>query len=226
MTTRLVAFLVIALLSIPAAANGPAQILPSGEVSYVVKRNGEPIGALNMTFTREGNRLQVESDYGIEIRLLSIVLYRYQKRMSETYEDGRLVAYETTIDDNGTKSSVSVARDGGLLSIAHPEGSLTAPAGLLVTTYWAKTTVEQTQMIDSSDGVLVDVQVSAPVPEEITVDGRTLQAERYRMTGDLQRDLWYAAEDGEWLRMRMTASDGSTIEISRDWPPVWKRGLL
>ena len=46
------------------------------------------------------------------------------------------------------------------------------------------------------------------------------------MTGDLERDIWYAAESGEWLKLKMKASDDSTIEIERDWDPVWKAGLL
>ncbi len=44
------------------------------------------------------------------------------------------------------------------------------------------------------------------------------------MSGDLKRELRYGANDGTWLKMK--ASDVSTIEIERDWSPVWKRELL
>ena len=47
-----------------------------------------------------------------------------------------------------------------------------------------------------------------------------------RQAGDLDRELWYAVGGDEWLKLRMKASDGSIIEILRDWPPLWKRGLL
>ncbi|MBT5647458.1 MAG: hypothetical protein HOJ41_06285 [Rhodospirillaceae bacterium] len=61
---------------------------------------------------------------------MAIVLYRYDKRMVETYENGHLVAYETDIDDNGTKSEIRVTRKDDTLSIVHPKGTLTAPIGL------------------------------------------------------------------------------------------------
>lgn len=237
---RLLALLVFLLAAGPAAAQTPGQSpgqspgQPPGtapppaeaEIAYLVKRNGEPIGTLVMKVRHEGPRTTVESHYGIQIRLMSIVLYHYDKHMAETYESGRLVAYRADIDDNGTKSGVQAARDGDKLSVTHPTGRLVVPLGLLPETYWQKATVKQTRLIDSSDGTLLNVQVSDPVREEIRVDGRTLKADRYTMTGDLKRELWYGAARGDWLKMRMTASDGSIIEILRDWPPLWKRGLL
>ena len=204
----------------------PAVALDEGLSEYVVKRNGEPIGTLKINLTKKGERLIATSDYSIKVKLLAIVLYRYDKKMVETYENGRLVTYETDIDDNGTKSRVTVARAGEKLSITYPKGSLTAPGGLIPTTYWPPKTVTQSQMIDSSDGVLVNVSPSAPVSENLKMDGRTLKTNRYKMTGDLKRDLWYDAGTGHWLKMKLIASDDSVIEIERDWPPVWKRKLL
>ena len=204
----------------------PATALDSGLSEYVVKRNGEPIGTLKIELKKTGERLVATSDYSIKVKLLAIVLYRYDKKMVETYENGRLAAYETDIDDNGTKSRVTVTRTGDELSITHPKGMLTAPVGLIPSTYWPPKTVKQTQMIDSSDGVLVNVSLSAPVAEDLKIDGQTVKANHYRMTGDLKRDLWYDAKTGHWLKMKLIASDDSVIEIERDWPPVWKRGLL
>ena len=100
-----------------AAAPLPAQ---SGKTEYVIKRNGDQIGTLKIDFQRDGNRLVATSDYSLKIKLMAIVLYRYDKRMVETYENGHLVAYETDIDDNGTKSQVRVTRDGENLAIVHP----------------------------------------------------------------------------------------------------------
>jgi hypothetical protein len=205
-------------------AAGP--VPETGLNEYIVKRNGDPIGTLKIDVQRVGDRLTARSDYSIKVKLLAIVLYRYDKRMTEVYEAGKLVSYETEIDDNGTISRVTVERSGDMLSIAHPKGQLTVPDNLLLSTYWPPATVRQTQLIDSSDGVLVNVTVSEPVPADIDIDGRTVKARRYEMSGDLKRSLWYDAKSGEWLKMKLTASDDSVIEIERDWPPVWKRPLL
>ncbi|CAN0591647.1 unnamed protein product, partial [Laminaria digitata] len=185
---------------------------------YVVKRNGNPIGTLKIDFKRDGSRLVATSDYSIKVKLLAIVLYRYDKRMVETYEDGRLIAYETDIDDNGTKSQVRVTRRGDALSVVHPKGTLTAPLGLFPSTYWPPATVAQTQLVDSSEGVLIDVETVEAATEELRLDGRIVSAKRYEMSGDAVRELWYDAGTGAWLKMRLKGSDGSTIEIERDWP--------
>ena len=121
---------------------------------------------------------------------------------------------------------VRMTRKDNALSIVHPKGTLTAPLGLYPSTYWPPATIEQTQMIDSSDGVLMNVQTAAAGAENVTIDGRTVSAKRYKMSGDAVRDLWYDAGTGAWLKMKFKGSDNSVIEIERDWPPVWKRDLL
>jgi hypothetical protein len=206
-----------------AAAPLPAD---SGRAEYVVKRNGDPIGTLKIDFRRDGDRLVATSDYSLKIKLMAIVLYRYEKRMVETYENGRLVAYDADIDDNGTKSEVRVIRRDDALTIVHPKGALTAPIGLYPSTYWPPATVAQTQLIDSSDGVLMTVKTVNASTGDISIDGRTVTARHYKMSGDAERDLWYDSKTGAWLKMQLKGSDGSVIEIERDWPPVWKRDLL
>lgn len=81
-------------------------------------------------------------------------------------------------------------------------------------------------MIDSSDGVLISVKTVEAATEDLSIDGRTISAKRYVMSGDAVRELWYDAKSGIWLKMKFEGSDGSTIEIERDWPPTWKRDLL
>lgn len=216
----------LALLLVSVAAPAGAGMPAGDPANYVIKRDGKPIGTLKIDFRRDGKTLVAKSHYTIQIKLLAIVLYRYDKHMTETYEDGQLVAYETDIDDNGTKTSVRVTRDGERLSIVHPKGRLTAPLGLYPSTYWPAATPTLTRMIDSSDGILIDVKTTEVATANLAIDGRTVDAKRYAMTGDLERDIWYAAESGEWLKLKMKASDDSTIEIERDWDPVWKAGLL
>lgn len=219
-------FLPLLILFTAMAAPAQAELPGTGNSAYVVKRDGTPIGTLKIAFARSGKRLVATSDYSIKVKLLAIVLYRYDKHMVETYQDGRLVAYETHIDDNGEKSRVRVTRDGNKLNVVHPKGELTVPVGTFPSTYWPPGTPDLTRMIDSSDGVLLNVKTAEAATEDLAIDGRTVKTKRYEMSGDLTRTLWYAADTGEWLKLRMKASDNSTIEIERDWPPVWKRDLL
>lgn len=218
----LTAFMVIFASPVLAAPPFPAD----GDYRYLVKRNNEPIGTLKLNIKRDGMRLVATIDYLIEIRVMSLVFYRYTKKSREVFDKGLTVAYEADINDNGKESRVTAERNSDRLSITHPGGNTTAPVGTLVSNYWPRATVERTTLIDSSDGVLRTVKVAPPVAESLGVDDRKVDAMRYAMTGDLERTLWYGAKDGLWLKIKFKASDGSDIEIERDWPPFWKRGLL
>ena len=225
---RMCRILLLPVLLLPLATPVDAAASPtlSTKAEYVVKRSGSPIGTLKIDFKIDGNSMVATSHYSVNIKLMAIVLYRYDKHMVEEYEDGRLIAYETDIDDNGTKSQVRVTRNTDALAIVHPKGTLSAPLNLLPSTYWPPATVKQTRMIDSSDGVLINVKTVEAATEDLSIDGRTTSAKRYVMSGDAVRELWYDAKSGDWLKMKFEGSDGSTIEIERDWPPVWKRDLL
>ena len=225
---RMFLILLLPVLLLPLATPVYAAASPtlSSKAEYVVKRSGSPIGTLKIDFKIDGNSMVATSHYSVNIKLMAIVLYRYDKRMNEEYEGGRLIAYEADIDDNGTKSQVRVTRNTDALAIVHPKGTLSAPLNLLPSTYWPQATVKQTQMIDSSDGVLISVKTVEAATEDLSIDGRTISAKRYVMSGDAVRELWYDAKSGIWLKMKFEGSDGSTIEIERDWPPTWKRDLL
>jgi hypothetical protein len=42
-----------------------------------------------------------------------------------------------------------------------------------------------------------------------------VRARRWTVRGDLERTVWYAVDDGEWLKMSFAARDGSTIVYQR-----------
>jgi hypothetical protein len=50
------------------------------------------------------------------------------------------------------------------------------------------------------------------------VAGRKVEAKKYRMSGDLERELWYDAA-GNWLRSRLE-HDGARITLTREQVPI------
>jgi hypothetical protein len=75
---------------------------------------------------------------------------------------------------------------------------------------WADDTVRQSAWLDVEAGRLVRSEIEALPAERIFAAGRTVQAERYRLTGAIACDLWY--HQGRWSKHRFVASDGSTID--------------
>ena len=187
-----------------------ASALAADRIEMTITRDKEQIGTHSITFVRDGARLHVDTRVEIAVSLAFLTVYRMLKTSRETWEQNRVVAYDATIDDNGTVSTIKARPNGENMVVDGPGGRVTAPLGTMISGYWSERTVERKQLIDSSDGVLRRVSVGKATSETLAAGDREIATRRYRMTGDLNRDLWYG-EDGRLVRMREIASDGSEI---------------
>jgi hypothetical protein len=120
------------------------------------------------------------------------------------------VRLDSKTDDDGVRAWVSVRADGDRLLVNGSAGRNEVPRETLPTSYWHQDTVTQGEWLDTHKGLLVRSRVEAMPAEPILAAGRTVQAERYRLTGAIACDLWY--HQGRWSKHRFVASDGSTIE--------------
>lgn len=199
---RFVSALTLVLICAPAFA--------ADRIEMSIIRNKEHIGTHGISIVRDGARLHVDTRVEIAVMMAFVTVYRMLKTSRETWERDRVVAYDATIDDNGTVSTIKVRPVGKNLVIEGPGGRVTAPLGTMISGYWSERTVERKLLIDSSDGVLRHVSVGTATREKLAAGNRVIPVRRFRMTGDLKRDLWYG-EDGRLVRMREVASDGSVI---------------
>ncbi len=184
--------------------------LAADRIEMTIIRNEDHIGTHSIAFIRDGARLHVDTRIEIAVKIAFITVYRLLKTSRETWEQDRVIAYDATTDDNGSISTIKARPDGENLIVDGPNGRVTAPLGTMMSGYWSDRTVNRTLLIDSSDGVLRRVSVGKSTRETLTAGDREIPVRRYRMTGDLDRDLWYG-EDGRLVRMREIASDGSVI---------------
>ncbi len=187
-----------------------ASALAADRIEMTITRDKEQIGTHSIAFVHDGARLHVDTRVEIAVSLAFLTVYRMLKTSRETWEQNRVVAYDATIDDNGTVSTIKARPNGENMVVDGPDGHVTAPLGTMISGYWSDRTVERKLLIDSSDGVLRRVSVGKATSENLVAGDREIATRRYRMTGDLNRDLWYG-EDGRLVRMREIASDGSEI---------------
>ncbi|HSA80840.1 MAG TPA: DUF6134 family protein, partial [Geminicoccaceae bacterium] len=91
------------------------------------------------------------------------------------------------------------------------------PGDILPSSYWHERTVEREQWLDTQSGRLARSTVERLGAEPIEAAGRTVEATRYRLRGDIDCELWY--HEGRWSKLRFGASDGSTIEYALESAP-------
>lgn len=183
-------------------------------LAFDIRRDGASIGGHRVAFRRDGDRLEVDIEIDIAVNLAFIPLFAYSHRNHEVWQDGRLVALDSRTDDDGSHYAVSARASGGGLRVIGNAGDLLVPPETLPTSYWNVRTVEQTQLLDTQQGGLLDVRPLLVGEERL--DGG-VAARRYRLAGDLNLDLWYS-DAGEWLKIAFQAR-GADVSYDRR-PPV------
>jgi hypothetical protein len=99
-----------------------------------------------------------------------------------------------------------------MLVIEGSGGSVETPLGVFPTNPWNSEIVEQSLLMDTKTGELLTVEIKAAGEETIEARGTSVKAKKYVISGELERELWFA-EDGTWLQMRFD-SDGSAVTFT------------
>jgi hypothetical protein len=197
------------------SARAGLPVPPDSRLAFRLMRHGSPIGTHVMTFSRDGDTLTVHIAVDVLVKFGPIPLVRYTHRNQEVWQRDRLVGFESRTDRNGTPMHVQARWQGSGLAV---EGSGTrpyvAPANALATTHW-NSTMLRCPMIGTQDGQLMHPVVSAQPEERIRLaSGEPVAARRYRLSGDLDLDIWYDSTD-TWAGLRFAADDGSVITYER-----------
>ena len=87
-------------------------------------------------------------------------------------------------------------------------GRTEAPPTIVSNHPWNHQVIDRTLLFDTQRGRLQDVQVAPAGTETIMVGGRALAAQKYNITGDLRRELWYDEAGNTLTRMPVPAPPG------------------
>jgi hypothetical protein len=145
-----------------------------------------------------------------EYKIGPLVMYRYQLRRTESWQNGKLTAFAAWTDDDGKVSQVQGRREGEMFRVAGPQGETQAPATALPGNLWNAQIVQASHIIDNETGQAAPLQAVNGGLETVEACGGQVRAHHYRLTGKEAQDVWYD-ENGRWVRMELTARDMSKI---------------
>ncbi len=182
-----------------------------GELAFTVTRNGAPIGSQIYRFDRHGRRVVVDVHTDIDFRLLSLPIYRFRHESHEVWEGDRLIRMVSNTDDNGDPVSLDVWADGPVLKVGSASGQLAVDPKAVPASLWNQVVVQRHELLDPVDGTVMKTKVAFLGEEPLSIDGRTVQTRKYRLSGDYSRDLWYDARNGSLVRVQFKGPDGSEL---------------
>lgn len=176
--------------------------LADGTYSFKVFRDGDEVGAHTITARHDGQDLILDIAVAIKVKVVFITAYRYEQTRREVWRDGRLVAFESDTNDDGTKAKISGKLEGDMLVVDGPGGKQTLRPDILSNSWWNAELVAQTELLNTIDNKVLKVSIADAGEETVETAAGPVKAHRYVLSGDLEREVWYDAE-GRWVHMRL-----------------------
>lgn len=187
---------------IPGELAAAAVKKPAGEkggpekrtLDYAILKDGESIGGEKVDITRDGDTVTVDVAASTRVKLL-MLNFSYDHKRREVWRGGALESLSADTNDDGTRHKVEMVRAGTGYRLTVDGQTSDLPADALPLALWTADVVKSALLIGVSDGQRYKAAAKALGDETIDVGGRTVKAKRWRISGDIERDLWFA-EDG------------------------------
>jgi len=179
-----------------AALLGVTPALAGQSAEFVVLRGGTPIGTHRVEVETVGDETRVHVTIALDVVFGPIPLYKYRHDSQEIWRDGRLTRLDSHTNDDGDMLTVAVRAVPDGLRVEGSDGTFTAPADTVPTSYWNPALAANRPLLDSQIGRLLEV---SRVP---------LGPGRWRLEGELNLDIAYPPQ-GRWtgLSFRHKGSD-------------------
>lgn len=208
----------------PAFAQYPDIAPADGErIVFDVYRGNSEFGTHELSFTRNGDGLEVDIAIRLRAGFGPITVFRYEHDSTEVWRDGRLVSLDARTLKDGDTYEVSAGSVDGALAVdgeGPDRGSFETryDPGILPSSHWHGYPDGTYPLLNTEFGTELGVEVVYIGREEIEADGRTIMAEHYRLNSELQLDIWFD-ENGRWAKCAFTAR-GQDITYVRRFDPL------
>jgi hypothetical protein len=191
-----------------AAADAPSSL------TFRALRNGVPIGTHTVRFRQEGERLTVTTRVDIVVKVLLFTAFFIKHESEEIWRSGRLVAFRSTTDDNGTRLKASGNAVEGGFRIFGEEGPFLAPAQLLTSnSLWDTRTLSADRLIDVQHGGVIGLAVKQLSPGLVETPGGPLRVRRHHLITPHYAGTLFHDDSGRWVKA-LIETKGEIIEYA------------
>ncbi|MTJ79412.1 MAG: hypothetical protein F8N37_00085 [Telmatospirillum sp.] len=203
----------LALLAAVAVAAVPALASAAEAVSYVILKEGKPIGHEKVSIDRQGDVTTVQVDTESKVTVVFLD-FHYRHHRVETWRDGKLERMVADTDDDGSVHHLEAVRSDGKVRLTVDGTTRDAAADVLPLTLWGKAILTHPSLYSIIDAEPYKVSIASLGAQSLTQGGKEQPSEHYRITGDVDRDLWYG-NDGLLIKVAFERR-GYPIEIVRE----------
>ena len=202
------------LVSTPAPARRlfPADVMDA----YEAWQGERMVGRQRFSFSREPGRfvVQVQMDMSFELPGKGVVSYSHESR--ETWETGWLHGLDSRTRMDGRVREVHAERNlGSLLVTGSDVGPFQISTYLVPSNLWHRDSRLVDVFIDVENGSIRFARPRYAGKETLQQSGGTVEAHRYSIRGQLDREAWYDA-DCALVRWDLPLAGGGWINVRRE----------
>ncbi len=186
---------------------------------FAVRVDGRSGGTNQMVISRQDDGTEtVDCTASVSVNYL-LVRYRYTYSGTEVWKNGRLHHLRSVTNDDGKNFDVTAWADGDGLRVRVNNRERTTRWDVWTTTYWkladAKFRNQGVPLLDADTGKDINAVLRYVGPESVNVAGQMQNCSHYRVTGGVQVELWYDAQ--ERLVRQESIEDGhrTVLELVR-----------
>ena len=199
----------------PALAGGPPQTgVQEYRLTYKVKRDGALIGSYAFDVREARDSYAFDARLEIDVSILGFSVYALKHKRSEEWRNGRLVSLEgRSIYDGDERYKIRLKHDTENSYRLKVNGDTQLLKGRIVSFSPRQPASWDQARLISLKGNADTVTRHKRGTRQLTINGKRYWAERYRLKGDIVRDLWY--DDKKRLLKLSYKKDGATITFVR-----------
>jgi len=183
--------------------------------NFRVLLDGREIGHHRYMVQPKGDALAVRSEAAFDVKLLFVNAYQYRHEAVEHWRGNCLDSLNARTKTNGEQETVAARREGDRLKVDRTGVREEHEGCVMSFAYWNPQFLASPRLLNSQTGEVVPVKVSALGPEPVEVRGRTVAADRHRVSGPgMQIDVWYA--NGTWVGLEAVLKGGRRLRYQLD----------
>jgi hypothetical protein len=167
---------------------------------FVTRIDGNPVGQYHMTITPKEDGVTVMAcQADIRMTKLGIPTFHYTYRGTEVWKGNRLVNFQSSTDDDGTKYSVTATAERAGLRLKVNDTERIVRPDVWVTSYWQLPEERRRSgslpLLDADDGKTLNGALRHIGVDQLTIGGQTVHCAHYRITGPNITDAWFDGQD-------------------------------
>ena len=190
-----------ALLSLPGLLLPAGAFAAPGAVRFRVLRDGKEIGTHQVRLSGNTQRLLVQSDIALQVKLAGFTVFRLHHEIEEEWQGDRLQRLTSRHDRNGTVTEARVVAEGNALVAEGPEGAARLPANAAPLTWWNGANFARPLIRPLTGKLIPGAAARSALP------GGGVQ---FTLNGEVAAVARFDAE-GRWVGFSTKGEDGSAV---------------